>query len=474
MSFQNLLNQIQTLQFIMAGALPLVFLVVFYHVAASLLRRLYHKGKIREYWVSTWRHLSWFFYLAALYQPVAQILPQFSQGLSNFSKIFTSPLFGKESSPSLLALLLLLPIFFLASRLARTCANLLDLYLGGRHNPGRRLYKGNIQPLLTLSRYVLIVIFCLFGINLLGINLTSLGVVFGALGLGIGFGLQNMAANFVSGVTLLLSGHIQHGDFVRTQKAFGTVEQIGLISTIVLTTEHENLIIPNQYLLNEIIENASYNNNRMVQLQLHVGVSYESDLDQVVEILHRIVARNPYRAQSQQSRQPEQSAAESLSSHDSSPVDGGAPVNGGAGCANHSDSSVVSPRSTTQKVVRKWGGAVAESSTSEPAVEQKTQKPGQQVHSQAARFHRNGPTSGTLANGSNGIWLKGFGSSSIDFEARIMIKDIDVFRPAKHWFYMEVWREFKDVDITIPFPQMDLHFHNAEKEKVQAVTGFGT
>ena len=425
---QSFFSQLLNRQFITIGLLPMLAWLLGYATIYWLLRRQSTKNSRLQNqannWVRSlflfWQHSRWFIFLLALYPPLAFYFPQLKEGFSLFGKVLTSPLFGKGSGPSLISLSLLLPIFFLASRLAEGVVKLLELNLEHSRRLRKRLYKNNIQALLTISHYVLLLLFCLFGINLVGINLSSLSVILGALGLGVGFGLQNMAANFVSGITLLLNGHIQCGDFIRTPNAFGTVERIGLMSTIVLTTEYENLIIPNQYLLNEIIENASYNKNRTVQLHLPLGVSYESDLDHVLKLIKQIILRNPYLPE----RGPQISCpAETIDSQQDSAIS-----------------------------LKDSDGPTA------------TEKASYQQSQEFVSFQELGV--------GNDVWLKAFGASSIDFEVRIMIENIDVYRAATHWFYMEVWRVFRDHGITIPFAQMDIHLHSHEGEKSRSVRGF--
>ncbi len=395
-AMQDFFDQLQALKFWLEGIIPLVLVLVAYYAILFILRKLCRKEQLDNKWFQTWRNLGGLAYIIALYQPLLLFVPELSQSLESFGKVFTSPLFDKENGLSLISLLLLLPIFFVSSRLATGLVKLLELHLDRNHLLQKKMSKADIPALLTILYYVLLSLFCLLGINLVGINLSSLGVILGALGLGIGFGLQNIAANFISGITLLLNSHIQSGDFIRTPKAFGTVERVGLMNTIVLTIEHENLIIPNQYLLNEIIENASYENNRIVQLHLPVGVSYESDLDLVVELLKEVLERNPY-----------------------------FPEN--------------------------W----------------------EQQKNALRSYQNNGNINGKTWGSKGSYWLKGFETSAIEFEVRMMIENIDVCRAATHWFYMEIWRTFKKHGIIIPFTQIDVHIFDAREQQIQSVTGFG-
>ena len=409
-------KQLQTAAFWQEGAVPLVLFLSVYYGIWLVLRKLYSRGWIKNIWLQTWRNLGWLAYVIALYPLLIFFFPRLSQSLSSFGSVFTSPLFNTESGPSLVSLFLLIPIFFVAGRLAAGLVKLLELHLDRNRVLQKRVYKNNIKTLLTIAHYILLLLFWLFGINLIGVDISSLGVILGALGLGIGLGLQNMAANFLSGITLLLSGHIQSGDFIRTSRALGTIERIGLLSTIVLTTEYENLIIPNQYLLNEIIENASYDNNRVVQLHLPIGVSYESNLDVVVQLLTAVLERNPF--------QPLPTCEDDILE--------GALDNEREGMQN---SSLQNLPPTSADVALD----IPEKNNN-PAVNAEIENRDKYL---------------------NQVWLKGFGASAIDFEVRMMIEDINRFRAATHWFYMEVWRTFKEHGVVIPFSQLDIHVNGA-------------
>ncbi|WGK69310.1 mechanosensitive ion channel [Candidatus Haliotispira prima] len=501
---QAVLEQILTAQFLVEGVLPLFLWLLAYYTVAFFLRRFRKKGLIGDSWCQAWHYLGWVFYSIALYQPVGVIFPGFNESLQQFSGVFTSPLWGKESGPSLLSLLFLLPVFFLSGRLANACSRLFGLYLERNRKATTYLSKSNIQPLLTLSRYILILIFFLFGINLVGINLASLGVLIGALGLGVGFGLQSMAANFVSGISLLFNGHIRKGDFIRTPGALGTVERIGLFSTIVLTLEYKNLIVPNQYLLNEIMENAS-SGNSMVQLHMPVGVAYESDLELVLKLIRQILQRNPYYPTEAdisvfkgETRDEAQSGVgEEAESGGKKPENSG--VQRSAENREKTGQSTAKVLTQPEKMPGEQSGSSVNTQTAE-VNSLKTKVPGSNVGGEgtlamgAARktAENTGPEPEPQAGSKTGalgktdqwadraqtfgndVWLKEFGASAINFEVRMMIENISAYRPATHWFYMEVWKIFRDHGITIPFTQVDLHVHNADAVKAHAVTGFGS
>lgn len=117
-----------------------------------------------------------------------------------------------------------------------------------------------------------------------GINLSSLAVVAGVLGLGIGFGLQNLASNFISGLTILFEQPIKVGDYVELNNLLGTVEKISIRSTVIRTNDDVFVIVPNSKLIDSNIVNWSYQRPRC-RLHLPVSVAYGTDPVIVTELL---------------------------------------------------------------------------------------------------------------------------------------------------------------------------------------------
>jgi potassium efflux system protein len=130
------------------------------------------------------------------------------------------------------------------------------------------------------------------GINILGIDLSSLAFMAGALGIGIGFGLQNIVNNFVSGIILLFDPSIQVGDMVQVGDDWGTISRINIRTTVVQTFDNASLIIPNSHMLSDRVTNWSYKDPK-VRRQVDVGVAYGSDVQLVRTVLLEIVHDMP-------------------------------------------------------------------------------------------------------------------------------------------------------------------------------------
>jgi len=158
--------------------------------------------------------------------------------------------------------------------------------------PRTRLDIGARASLVNVVVYSLWVLAIYTGINILGIDLSSLAFLAGALGIGIGFGLQNIVNNFISGIILLFDPSIQVGDMVQIGEDWGTVNRINIRTTIVQTFDNAALIIPNSHMLSDRVTNWSYKDPK-VRRQVDVGVAYGSDVQLVRKVLLEIVNDMP-------------------------------------------------------------------------------------------------------------------------------------------------------------------------------------
>lgn len=151
-----------------------------------------------------------------------------------------------------------------------------------------------------LLHYALLVLALILAIQTLGIDLTSLTLLAGALGVGIGFGLQSVAGNFIAGVTLLFERPIRPGDRISVgtldADAVGTVNgyvrEIGLRATTVVTPDNIVLVIPNSELTSHTVVNWSLGDPR-IRTRLSIDVDTDSDLDLVRRVVERVAREHP-------------------------------------------------------------------------------------------------------------------------------------------------------------------------------------
>lgn len=141
--------------------------------------------------------------------------------------------------------------------------------------------KNSIQ---SISTYLLWALGVLIALNFAGVSGTSLAVIFGAISIGLGFGLQNIFNNFVSGIILLFERPIQVGDAVEVNGVWGEVRKINVRSTLVQTYNNSTLIIPNSDFISSLVTNWSFKDKRVRRL-ITVGVAYGSDVQLVRKTL---------------------------------------------------------------------------------------------------------------------------------------------------------------------------------------------
>jgi small-conductance mechanosensitive channel len=138
----------------------------------------------------------------------------------------------------------------------------------------------------------------LVGISAAGIGLSNLALVAGALSLGIGFGLQNVVSNFVSGLILLAERPFKVGDWIVAGDVSGTVKKISVRATEIETFQRQSVILPNSNLINNAVGNWTHR-NKLGRMEIRVGVAYGSDVHKAHEMLtgiargHPMVLKNP-------------------------------------------------------------------------------------------------------------------------------------------------------------------------------------
>jgi potassium-dependent mechanosensitive channel len=221
----------------------------------------------------------------------------------------------------------------------------------------QKMGPGGQQSLASLIQYALVFVGLLVALAVLGIDLTKITIVLGALGVGIGFGLQQIVNNLVCGIILLVERPIRVGDYIQLSSGdWAEVKRIGLRATRVLTFDRADIMIPNGDLITREVINWTFS-DRFARLKLPVGVAYGSDTTQVLNILMEVA---------------------------------------------NEDKAVV------------------------------------QYPAPYAFFN-------------------GFGESSLNFELRVYLLDLDNWFTVYGRLYQEIERKLREAGFTIPFPQRDLH-----------------
>lgn len=183
-------------------------------------------------------------------------------------------------------------LFVLSVLVAYWAAKTVRFILQEEVLPGMSLPRGVDNSISSLSYYVLILLGLLMALAAAGFEVGQLAFAFGALGVGIGFGLQNVVNNFVSGLILMFERPVQPGDVVDIMGTSGKIREIGMRATTLTTFEGADVIVPNGTLLSEKLVNWTLRNtDRRIETEL--GVAYGSDPAQVRELLAEVTRSTP-------------------------------------------------------------------------------------------------------------------------------------------------------------------------------------
>jgi len=234
----------------------------------------------------------------------------------------------------------------------------------------RELQVGVRISIARLIHYGFVFVGFLLALVALGVQLRDITIIAGALGVGIGFGLQGIVNNFVSGLILLFERPVKVGDFIQLGEQWAEIKKIGLRATVVETLDRSEIVVPNSDLVSNQVTNWTLS-NRMVRLVIPVGVEYGSDVPLVMETLKEAAM-------------------------------------------------------ASSKVMR----------LPEPQV-----------------------------------FFVNFGESSLDFELRVWMSNIDDRFTVKSQLHQEIDSRFRQAGIVIAFPQRDLHLRTADKSASSNLSG---
>lgn len=211
------------------------------------------------------------------------------QILNRINEVLAIPLFSAGDTPitiwTLVSLIILTLLLFVVSGLLKQLL-VTRLLSQSTVDLGVRIAIGSIV------RYVVISIGLIVIFQSVGIDLSTLTIVAGALGVGIGFGLQNITNNLVSGLILLIERPIKVGDRIEVGSVTGDVVNISLRSTTVVTNDNIAIIVPNSEFVSNSVTNWSYT-DRSVRFNFEVGVSYRSDPELVRRLLIQVAGQHP-------------------------------------------------------------------------------------------------------------------------------------------------------------------------------------
>jgi small-conductance mechanosensitive channel len=192
---------------------------------------------------------------------------------------------SKITVASLLSLIFLFVLVVVAERVVR------------RYFITRLLQRTHLEPAMqfALARvvgYALLGLGFFISLQMVGVNLTSLSFLAGAVGVGFGFGLQNIISNFISGLIILAERPIAIGDRVEIGGVAGQVREISLRSTTVVTNDNMAIIVPNADFITQRVTNWSYEDPR-VRFRIPFGVAYGTDLPMLRKLMQAVADEHP-------------------------------------------------------------------------------------------------------------------------------------------------------------------------------------
>ena len=258
--------------------IPLLVTLVLVRILVYILRFAFNDSITLKTWE---RYIAWTIWLGVALH-ITGLLPRIEHALAAVS--FES---GKHHF-SLLLLIQALTVISLSVIAALWIAQFMESRLLRVTSMDTSLRLALIKTLRTL----LLIIAVLVALPAVGIDLTVLSVFGGALGVGLGLGLQKIASNYVSGFIILLDRSIRPGDMITVGTNYGQVSQLNTRYTLLRALDGTEVIIPNENLLTSTVINHSFT-KRDIRIKLPIQISYESDVEHARELLKSIALNHP-------------------------------------------------------------------------------------------------------------------------------------------------------------------------------------
>jgi potassium efflux system protein len=246
-------------------------------------------GDSEKEYLGFWLHLALGLTLLALSVPAVLLIVGFDWlDVRRWFGLLSADIRIGAISVSFTDILTAVVVFLLVSMGTKWTTGLVDKKLLQRS----RLDAGERDSIMTLVNYAGVVTGILIALAIVGVGLSKLAIVAGALSVGIGFGLQSIVNNFVSGLILLFERPIKMGDWVVVPSGQGHVKHIGARATEIQTFDRASILVPNSELVSSAVQNWFYK-GRLGRLHVAVGVSYGSDPEQVRDILLDCAKQHP-------------------------------------------------------------------------------------------------------------------------------------------------------------------------------------
>lgn len=241
-----------------------------------LLKKTFRSVQSKNNWIPTVEAI---FNWASFYGTIILFLFYFSKENWLFAPLYSV----KGLDVSLFLILVAILVITFANRVVKTLTKHLMPILYDRFSVDARM-RYTINRLIY---YTVMITAVIVSFSIVGLNWKGIAIVFSTLGIGIGFGLRNVAANFVSGLIILFEKPLEVGEVVEVDGEIGVVSKIRLRSTSLYLYKEGTLIIPNQYLIENVIMNRS---NSPLFAIVHVGAAYGNDTEKIKALLKAAVS----------------------------------------------------------------------------------------------------------------------------------------------------------------------------------------
>ena len=215
----------------------------------------------------------------------------FEDFVRNLAEIYSKPLFTLSGTEvTLLSVFIFLIVVFFSVVLSFILQRALKKALSHKFEK----QEGTLAAILRLIHYSVVIIGFGIGLQTIGINISALFAAGAVFAIAIGFAMQNIVQNFVSGIILLVERTIKPGDILEIEGTVVKVVDMGIRTTIVRTWRDEELIMPNTIFSQSPVKNFTLRDNEF-RLGITVGVAYESDMKKVIEVLEKTARDIPWR-----------------------------------------------------------------------------------------------------------------------------------------------------------------------------------
>ena len=239
-----------------------------------------NKSRLNEFWL-TWNNRIYLLLLVIFAVAFLKNFSLYTSAKDEFLNFFSSERNVGELTFTYGGIALFLLVVYVASKLSTTIKFLTE---------DKTYYKSKKETanMAVIIRFFLITVGFIIALLVSGIPVDRITIILGALSVGIGFGLQNVVNNLISGIILIFERPIQTGDLVEVQQYTGFVKDIGIRSSVIRTYDGAEVIVPNGHLVsNEVINWTLSSRERRVEMR--VGVAYGSDVKQVVEVISKVL-----------------------------------------------------------------------------------------------------------------------------------------------------------------------------------------